>query len=212
MARLLSVLACAYLLLAPTHCAPTSPNAPVIVRNFLEKRTFPDTGDDLPDTPNHPNFLDQTETAFSDAAELAAYAITNIDGDTTIFPHYFNEGDRANVKRVYVAILGQTTFPQNPETGNALLGNIMVQTTDAQNECSERTLAYMGDSETQNPFIVLCPNAFKKKAVTLLKGAPDPATNPDSAKWYVQCPELAANGHVSYLMNSLGGTILHEYT
>lgn len=211
----LSPLVLASLLVSSTFSSPTghaSPNPPAIAHNVLSKRTQPNTGADLPDTDTHPNQLDQVETAFNDALEMAAYVLQNIDTDTTIFPHYFDEGDRAGVKNVFAAILGTTTIPQNPTTGNALLGNILVQTTDQDGGCDGKTLAYMGDHNTDNPFIVLCPSAFNKKAVTILKGAPDPSDNPDDAAHYIQCEELDANGHVSYLMNSLGATLLHEYT
>jgi hypothetical protein len=213
----LLLLTCASLLLPTGLSAPAgpsySPNTPVISRNVLSKRTEPTTGDDLPDTPNHPNQLDQVETAFNDALELASYVLMSIDTDTTIFPHYFNEGDRAGVKNVFAAILGTTSIPESPTTGNALLGNLHVQTTDTNNLCGEgNTLAYTNGHDTGNPYIVLCPNAFNKKAVTALKGADNPADNPDDAKWYISCEELQANGHVSYLMNSLGATLLHEYT
>ncbi|KAK4693733.1 hypothetical protein P7C71_g3720, partial [Lecanoromycetidae sp. Uapishka_2] len=190
-----------------------SPNAAVVTRNVLLKRTFPDTGVDFPDTEPHPNPLDQVETAFNDAAELASYVLTSIDTDTTIYPHYFNEADRAGVKSVYTSILGTTAIPQNPSTGNDLLGNILVQRNDVENQCGNpRTLAYMADHNTQKPFIILCPNAFKKKAVTAMNGAEDPEDNPNDAKWYILCDDLNINGHVSYLMNSLGATMLHEYT
>lgn len=215
----LSLLCVASLLLsaiaAPTE-PTTSANPLAITRNVLSKRTEPTTGDDdFPDDEPHPNRLDQVETAFNDAIELVAYVLGTIDSDTTVFPHYFNLGDKAGVKNVFAAILGTTTIPENPTTGNALLGNIHVQTTDsgtAETCNNPRTLAYMDDFHTDNPIIVLCPNAFKKKAVTALKGADNPADNPDDAKWYISCDALDANGHVSYLMNSLGATLLHEYT
>lgn len=66
----------------------------------------------------------------------------------------------------------------------------------------------MNGHDTDNPYIVLCPDAFRKKAVTALNGADlgDPA-------WYLTCDQLTGNGrNVSYLMNSLGATLLHEYT
>ena len=184
-------------------------NSSVIARSMLSKRAEPNTGVDLPDTPNHPNQLDQVETAFNDAFELAAYVLQNIDTDTTIFPNYFDESDRAGVKNVFVAILGVTGPPEGPIIGNDLLGNILVQTTDQEQHCGgeDGTLAYMGLEDTENPFIVLCPNAFKKKAVTALKG-----TDEGDSNWYVSCDDLVNNGHVSYLMNSLGATLFHEYT
>ncbi len=210
----LLLLACSSLLLSAAFSLPSAPTilgiAPTTGRNVLSKRAEPTTGDDLPDTDTHPNQLDQVETAFNDALELASYVNNSIDTDTTIFPNYFNEGDRAGVKNVFIAILG-TGDPQAP-VGNDLLGNLHVQTTDTNNLCNGPTLAYTNGHDTDSPYIVLCPNAFKKKAVTALKGADNPADNPADAAWYIDCDELAANGHVSYLMNSLGATLLHEYT
>lgn len=182
------------------------------VRGPLTKRTEPDTGDDLPDTPDHPNQLDQVETAFNDALELASYVLSSIDKDTDIFPNYFDDGDRAGVKNVFAAILGTISIPETPTTGNDLLGNIIVQTTDTDGLCADQELAYSNDEDPEKPFIVLCPNAFKKKAVTSLNGAENPADNPDDAAHYILCDDLKINGHVSYLMNSLGSTLLHEYT
>ena len=202
-----------FTLFLPAFCLPAqSTDAALQARNVLAKRTNPDTGDDLPDTDDHPNQLDQVETAFNDALELASYVLSNIDGDTTIFPNYFDEGDRAGVKNVFTAIMGTTSIPENPTTGNDLLGNLLVQTTDTDGLCTDQELAYSNDEDPQNPFIVLCPNAFKKKAVTALNGAENPADNPDDAKHYISCDDLKINGHVSYLMNSLGSTLLHEYT
>ncbi|CAF9915984.1 MAG: hypothetical protein HETSPECPRED_002704 [Heterodermia speciosa] len=202
-----------FALFLPAFCLPAqSTDAALQARNVLAKRTNPDTGDDLPDSDDHPNHLDQVETAFNDALELASYVLDNIDKDTTIFPNYFDEGDRAGVKNVYAAILGTTSIPENPTTGNDLLGNLLVQTTDTDGLCTDQELAYSNDEDPENPFIVLCPNAFKKKAVTSLNGAENPADNPDDAKHYILCDDLKINGHVSYLMNSLGSTLLHEYT
>ena len=199
------------LLLSKVFSAPYdlfSPKSSVVARDMLSKRAEPNTGVDLPDTPNHPNQLDQVETAFNDAFELAAYVLQGIDTDTTIFPNYFDESDRAGVKNVFVAILGMTGPPEGPNIGNDLLGNILVQTTDINGDCNEpRTLAVTGNAGSENPFIVLCPNAFKKKAVTILKG-----TDEGDSSNYITCDALVNNGHVSYLMNSLGATLLHEYT
>lgn len=209
------MLACASLLLSSAFCAPFSPNAPVVARNTLAKRTEPSTGDDdFPDVEPHPNELDKVEGAFHDAVELISYALNDLKGkDNTIFLHYFNEGDKDNVRKVFETILGQTTVPLNPSTGNEMLKNLHVQKNDVDNLCGDgRTLAYTSGHETDTPYIVLCPNAFKKKGVTAINGAENPADNPDDAKFYIDCDELAANGHVSYLMNSLGATLLHEYT
>ncbi|KAL8958560.1 MAG: hypothetical protein Q9183_005813, partial [Haloplaca sp. 2 TL-2023] len=151
----------------------TSPNPAVTAHNALLKRAEPSTGDDdFPDTEPHPNKLDQVETVLNDAFELGAYVLNKIDDDIDIFPHYFNGGDRAGVKNVFLAIFGTTTIPENPSTGNDLPANIHVQREDTEEQCeNEGTLAYMHDGETEKPTIVLCDNAFKKKVVTLLKGA-----------------------------------------
>ena len=214
MSRCLLLLTSGCLLFSTAFSLPSAPtilqNPPRDAHNILSKRAEPTTGDDLPDTGNHPNKLDQVETAFNDALELASYVNMFIDTDTTIFPNYFNEGDRPGVKNVFTAILG--TGDPNAPSGNDLLGKLHVQTTDTNNLCDGRTLAYTNGHDTDNPYIVLCPTAFNKKAVTSLNGADNPADNPDDAKWYVDCDELNANGHVSYLMNSLGATLLHEYT
>lgn len=212
MPRLVSWLAYASLLLSPAICAPFSPNAPVVARNILAKRTEPNTGDDLPDTEPHPNNLDKVEAAFNDALELASYALDNLSkDDNTILTHYFNEGDKDKVKSVFQAVIGPTNTGANPGTGNDLLGNILVQTQDPDGKCNGGTLAYMDNYNTDEPFIVLCPIAFNKKGVTAIKGAENPADNPVDAKFYIHCDDLKTNGHVSYLFNSLGATLLHEY-
>lgn len=180
--------------------------------NVLDNRAEPNTGDDLPDTSDHPNRLDQVETAFKDSLELANSVLGRIDTDTTIFPNYFDEGDRANVKKVYSAIWGSGDTSDSPG-GNALLENILVQTTDTEGQCDDRTLAYTNDGNTDHPYIVLCSHAFNKKAITPLKGAELPSLNPDHAEHYLSCQTWEDNEHhVSYLMNSLGATLLHEYT
>lgn len=213
MARVLSLLLLVTSLLSVVYSVPvsTSPNPSVVARNALLKRGEPGTGDDdFPDTEPHPNALDQVETAFNDALELAAYVLNDIDDDIDIFPHYFNGGDRAGVKNVFLAIFGTTSIPENPATGNDLLDKIHVQRQDTEGQCTnQRTLAYMHDGQTDKPTIVLCDNAFKKKAVTELKGA-DPQKDEDK-KWYATCDPLTENGHVSYLMATLGATMLHEY-
>lgn len=191
----------------------TSPNPATTVRDTLLKRAEPGTGDDdFPDTEPHPNPLDQVETAFNDAFELASYVLDFIDDDIDIFPHYFNGRDRAGVKNVFLAIFGTTNIPENPSVSNDLLANIHVQRQDTEGLCASdaRTLAYMHDGETEHPTIILCDTAFKKKAVTPLKGV-DPHNDQDKAKWYLTCEPLKENGHVSYLMNTLGATLLHEY-
>ncbi|KAL9117969.1 MAG: hypothetical protein Q9187_005488 [Circinaria calcarea] len=213
MVRIVLLLASASLLLSPAFCAPFSLNTPVIARNVLAKRAHPDTGDDFPDTEPHPNDLDKVEAGFNDAIELASYALTNLArNDNTILKHYFREGDKDKVKNVFQTIIGAKNTPEQPGTGNDKLGDIFVQTEDPKKRCKDgRTLAFMEDHNTDKPFIVLCPNAFKKKGVTAINGAENPADDPKDLKFYIDCDDLYINGHVSYLMNSLGATLLHEY-
>ncbi|KAL8678018.1 MAG: hypothetical protein Q9186_005587 [Xanthomendoza sp. 1 TL-2023] len=178
----------------------------------LDERAEPETGECLPDTPKHPNQLDKVETAFSDALLLASVAHDYIDGDDTIFPNYFNEADRENVKRVYATILGPVTEPGASPVGNDLLGLMLVQVTDTNKDCKNGALAYTNDEDPNEPYIVLCPNAFNKKAISSLKGAESPDENRFHAAQYVRCETLEANGgRVSYRMNCLGATLLHEY-
>ncbi|KAL9636799.1 MAG: hypothetical protein Q9204_002118 [Flavoplaca sp. TL-2023a] len=214
MIRIPSLLACVAVLTS-VICAPLTPNA---TRNFLAKRSGePSTGDDdFPDIEPHPNDLDKVEGAFIELMVLVLSAIDNLKGsDNTIFLHYFKEGDKDNVKKVFETVLGTTKIPEILNTGNDLLVNIHVQKKDTNNLCSGRTLAYLNhydddddDDTGAKAYIVLCPPAFNKKGgVTVIIGAENPA----DAKFYIQCETLRANDHVSYLMNSLGATLLHEY-
>ncbi|KAL8712688.1 MAG: hypothetical protein Q9220_003220 [cf. Caloplaca sp. 1 TL-2023] len=167
------------------------------------ERAEPAIAKDIVDTLFHPNKHDQVETAIYDALQLAMVAWDRIDNDNIIFPNYFARRDRANVKQVFENIIGIC------KTGNVMLSKLLIQTTDPSNDCDDDTLAFMDDDEPNFPFIVLCPSAFTQKAFTMLKGAPDPKNDVNR---YVRCDEIVANGHVSYLMNSLGATLLHEYT
>ncbi|KAF1352619.1 hypothetical protein BDV97DRAFT_271295, partial [Delphinella strobiligena] len=175
----------------------------------LYRRGEPQTPDtEYPDTEPHPNHLDQLEAAIQDAFELCDYVLTSsvgIDSDSPIFTKYFNEGDRAGVKSIFQTIQPSTGI------GNNLLDNIFLQNEDPDGKCDDRTLAasYL---EGDDPFIVTCPSLFDKKAVTSLNGA-DATDEP-----YITCDELLSSdgstgtGAVSYKMNSLGMTLLHEYT
>lgn len=203
------------LIVVPALCAPYQPpKGPSVgrtVSSTLTKRGEPQTPEgDYPDTEPHPNQLDQLETAIKDAFELCAYVLggsvaNGIDSNSPIFGKYFNEADRATVKSVF------STIQPTTGDGNDLLDKVFLQKTDPDNACNDRTLAasYL---EGDNPFIVTCPSLFKKKAVTPLNGA---AQNDD---YYISCDELLSGGsytgtgHVSYKMNSLGMTLLHEYT
>lgn len=159
--------------------------APAVGSQRLTRRGEPTTGDDdFPDTEPHPNHLDQVETAFNDTIELTSYVKRAIDSDTDIFPHYFNEEDRDEVKRIFTLI-------NNDDKGNDTLKEIHVQTNDQAGLCNGNTLAYFQNGEkdaTKPPFLVLCPNAFNKKAVTELKGA-DPQ-DPAFDRYYAVCDDL----------------------
>ncbi|KAI1280074.1 hypothetical protein F5Y07DRAFT_355799 [Xylaria sp. FL0933] len=173
----------------------------------LYKRGEPETGDDLPDVEPHPNQLDKVETAFKDAIELSSYVLSFIDTDNDVLPHYFDPNDRAEIKRIFSTI-------NNGDNGNDMLGDILVQTTDANNLCGGSTLSYLKNGEkdaTETPYIVLCPNAFKKKAVTALNGKGP--HDSDALDYYAGCGQDGGeiDQNVSYLMNTLGMTLLHEY-
>lgn len=196
-----------------TSAIPTNPiHKPRLgksISSYLAERGEPQTPEtEYPDTDPHPNHLDQLETAIQDAFELCSYVLTDaaygIDTDSPIFNKYFDEGDRAGVKSVF-----QTISP-SAGVGNDLLDNVLLQNEDPDGKCDDRTLAasYL---ERSDPFIVTCPSLFNKKAVTSLKGA----ENTDD--YNIICDELLSGdeytgtGALSYKMNSLGMTLLHEY-
>ncbi|KAK0671543.1 hypothetical protein QBC41DRAFT_315523 [Cercophora samala] len=92
-----------------------------------------------------------------------------------------------------------------------MLGNILVQTTDVNNGCGDRGLAYMADFDTEEPFIVVCPRAFNKKAIGDLEGKD--RDDEDARDFYAACAEDGGDigDNVSFHFNTLGMTILHEY-
>ena len=199
------------LLLSPGQCAPSSQSVSGahISKSRLMKRGEPATSDsDLPDSPNHPNQLDKVETAFFDALTLVDCVLRfGFTMDEDIFLKYFAERDREMVKEVFLAVgTSDGILPPDRVTGNDLLDEILVQTTDDQGICAGPTLAYFQNQA--EPFIVLCPVAFEKKAVSALKGA-DPEDPVAEERFYITCDDLGNT--VSYLMNSLGATLLHEY-
>ena len=205
MHSILIIILLGILFLGPGQCVPSEVQ---IAKRQLLKRGEPATGEDLPDTDTHPNQLDQVETAFKDALELADYVVRfGFDNDRDIFSKYFDEGDRTKVKKVFVTIGSNgKDIPQGGATGNDLLDKLLVQTTDDDELCDGAVLSYLVNKK-RKPYIVLCPEAFNKKATILLKGA-DPQAE-DAAKYYMLCEDLGDN--VSYRMNSLGATLLHEY-
>ncbi|KAB8611399.1 hypothetical protein FH972_025904 [Carpinus fangiana] len=172
----------------------------------LSRRGVPNTGTDLdpPDGSSPPQNIDKVETAFNDAIELTSYVLTLIDSDTDIYPHYFADGDKAEIKRIFQVI-------NNGDKGADFLNNVFVTTSDPSGCCTGATLACTQDAELDNPQITLCSQAFQKKAVTALDGkGPNDA---DSLDFYAACKadggEIDQN--VSYVFNTLGMTLLHEY-
>tara|TARA_R110002003_G_scaffold9_14_gene485 strand:+ start:29296 stop:29949 length:654 start_codon:yes stop_codon:yes gene_type:complete len=194
----------------------TALSKPTSSNHNIRVRAEPTTGDaDLnPDEEPHPNKLDKVERAFNDAFELAGYATTVIDDPNrqNIFTKYFNEEDRANVRKVFATIWTQPEDPNAPaaDGGSPFLEEIMVQQTDSRNLCGDaRLIAYLDQNSAPNDVaLVLCPRAFNKKGVTVINGQ-DPQ-DPGSENHYLNCEAIGDN--VSFRMNSLGMTLLHEYT
>ncbi|KAI4271154.1 MAG: hypothetical protein LQ337_006209 [Flavoplaca oasis] len=168
------------------------------------RRAEPFVAADVLDSANHPSPRDRVSGAIYDALQLVIVALDKIDNDNTIFPNYFSRRDREKVKAVYQAIAG----PCN--TGNVMLSDLTLTTQEEPDEeCDVDTLAYLYPPSGEQARITLCPNFFKKKAFTMVKGAPNPDDDPDH---YVRCEELRADGHVSYHMETMGAVLLHEYT
>ncbi|KAL8992623.1 MAG: hypothetical protein Q9169_006955 [Polycauliona sp. 2 TL-2023] len=168
------------------------------------RRAEPQLAADILDSAVHPSPRDRVNGAIYDALQLVLVALDKIDNDNTIFPNYFSRRDRVKVKAVFQAIAG----PCN--TGNVMLSQLTIRTTDEKKLCSGGdTFAYLYPNDADQPFLTICPLFFKKKHFTMVKGARDPENDPDH---YVRCQEIQANGHVSYVMETMGATLLHEYT
>ncbi|KAL8685906.1 MAG: hypothetical protein Q9218_007476 [Villophora microphyllina] len=163
---------------------------------------------DIDDSGPHPNRFDQVEAAIYDALQLVLVTLELIDKDSVVYPHYFARRDKDKVKQVFEAVAGPCG------TGNVLLSNIHIQTTDTRPPgCDEWTPAHMNVHDGDSPFIVLCPlHVWKKKAFTILAGAGDPDINPGI--WpdeYLRCKEVVGDGRVNWRMETLGAILLHEY-
>ena len=170
---------------------PYSPNAAVITRSTLAKRKDPDTAGDIVEPQ-----VSIIEKGFKDVMELSSYVLTATDRTAhPIFLKYFNAADEDVVTKVFRQILGNPKDPANPDpTGNDLLGDILVQKGDRDGQCAGgRALAYMGDHNTDNPFIVVCDALFQHKRI-----------------FDTKCEDLGDT--VSYKMLTIGATLLHEYT
>jgi hypothetical protein len=197
----------------PNDSPRTLSKTSLVYRNDSSALGEPETGDDLPpDEQPKPNRLNKVETAFRDAIDLTTFVGLFIATDTTIFPHYFDEQDRAEVARIFRTVNG------GDDKGNPYLDKIFVQTTDTEGLCGGLTLAYSGDYNTERPFIVLCPNAFKKKAVSNLEGKQP--SDPDGRSFYAGCREDGGDidQNVSYvrglcmIMSKLISHTAHEHT
>ncbi|KAI4197120.1 MAG: hypothetical protein LQ350_006134 [Teloschistes chrysophthalmus] len=194
-----------------------------VLRTWLEaykSRTFPPNYDfkremergrpsidlqDIDDRTPHPNEHDQVETAITDALQLALLTLILIDNDRVVYPHYFARSDRAMVKEVFRRVARPCS------TGNVLLSNIHIQTTDINPPgCDEYTLAHMVVHDGDSPFIVLCrPQVWMKKAFTVLPGAGFAENNPAR---FLDCQQVWGEyGRVSWRVETLGTVLLHEY-
>ena len=172
---------------------PSSSSVPEVSRDILlVKRTDPNTAGDLVEPQ-----VSQVEQGFKDAIELCSYVFVDDDTTTPILEKYFNSGDHDTVLAVFNQIMGNPSDPLNPDpTGSSMLGSILVQKEDTEGLCTGRTLSYMGDPGTDNPFIVVCDPLFQHGSVD----GPDALT----------CDSLGDN--VSYKMMTVGATFIHEYT
>ncbi|KAK4173890.1 hypothetical protein QBC36DRAFT_348385 [Triangularia setosa] len=162
----------------------------------LSKRAEPNTGDDFPeDEEPVPNRLNKIEIAFRDAIELTLAVLPFIETDETIYPTYFDPGNHLN----------------NNGEAYDMLRNLLVQTTDVDNACGDHGLAYSGDYNTEQPFIVVCPRAINKKAIDDLEGKG--RGDEDARDFYAACIEDGGDiaDNVSFHFNTLGMTLLHEY-
>ncbi|KAK4675965.1 hypothetical protein QC764_507865 [Podospora pseudoanserina] len=188
--------------LAHASVLPSTPKPGI---RALSKRAEPNTGEDFPeDEEPVPNRLNKVETAFKDAIELTSAVLSFIETDETIYPHYFDPADREEITRIFRDL-------NNDGEGHDMLGNFLVQTTDLDNACGDRGLAYSGDYNTEQPFIVVCPRAFNKKAIGDLEGKD--RGDEDARDFYAACAEDGGDiaDNVSFHFNTLGMTLLHEY-
>lgn len=157
-------------------------------------------------------FNDQQKTQLSDgfknAIELAAYAVISIDADNdrkNIFNKYFNEGDRALVRSVFLKIMGDPADPQNPdETGSATLGGITVKQdfpdSDGDLSCDASTMAELRDYDEDDPTLVMCPGSFGHGGIGL---------GYDNVQ-EINCDWIG--DRVTWHMDTMGSILLHEYT
>ncbi|KAK4198320.1 hypothetical protein QBC40DRAFT_230309 [Triangularia verruculosa] len=185
--------------------ASVLPITPKHTPRTLSKRAEPNTGDDFPeDETPVPNRLNKIETAFKDAIEMTSVVLSLIETDETIYPHYFDSADREEITRIFRDL-------NNNDEGHEMLGNFLVQTTDTDNLCGDQALAYSGDFNTDQPFIVICPRAFNKKAIGDLEGKD--RGDEDATDFYAGCAEGGGDigDNVSFHFNTLGMTLLHEY-
>ncbi|KAL9579089.1 MAG: hypothetical protein Q9212_005311 [Teloschistes hypoglaucus] len=161
--------------------------------------------EDIDDSTPHPNQHDQVETAIVDALQLALVTLELIDNDRDVYPHYFARSDREKVKEVFRRVAGPCS------TGNVLLSNIHIQTTDTNPPgCDEWILARIVKRDGHSPVIILCgPQVWRKKAFTVLPGAGFAENNPAR---YLDCQQVwGENGRISWRMETLGAVLLHEY-
>ena len=114
-----------------------------------------------------------------------------------ILGKYFSTTDDATIVAVFKSMAGSD--PHYPTIGSSLLENISIYNTDARGFCrgDPRTMAY-GDSITPAFFSIdLCRTCMNHKSAWEILKAPD------------FCAYMG--DHVSFLMNTIETTLLHEY-
>ncbi|KAK4544580.1 hypothetical protein LTR36_004152 [Oleoguttula mirabilis] len=155
--------------------------------------------------------IQQLTDAFSDALELASYAVTDLDDD--IFQKYFDEADQTTVLSVFDNILGNPADESSP-IGNAKLTQITVTSDYIDDDfpnyvCDGATFAAIRNELADNPTIVICPSAFGH-------GGNGKSYGDESSNNFVDaitCEYFTqASTRVSWMMETLGAILLHEYT
>ncbi|RYP93282.1 hypothetical protein DL770_000571 [Monosporascus sp. CRB-9-2] len=171
-------------------------------KHLLSKRTHPSID---------PAFNEQQNTqlsdGFNDALQLAAYAVIAIDTDERrdIFNKYFNEGDRALVRSVFMKIMGDPEDPHHADpTGSDTLGGITVRQdfpdADGDLTCDASTMAELRDYDEDNPTLIVCPGAFGHGGIGL---------GYDNVQ-EINCDWIG--DRVTWRMDTMGSILLHEYT
>ncbi|KAJ5908055.1 hypothetical protein N7495_000737 [Penicillium taxi] len=145
----------------------------------------------------------QIEDAFSDAIEMAKNVLTAPTiAFESIFDKYFPPDDKATVLSVFETITGGSATGY---AGNSRLSDMTIiqdyRHADGYTSCTgDQVFAELLDNESSSPKLVLCNPAF------LFGGIEKGYTGVDA----VTCNNVGRK--VSEYMDTLGSTLLHEYT